>query len=218
MDYARDRKVILFVSTIVFCATVAGVYQQNQQIKDRSESSATVEAVFPEPLQSHDTEFQAIDDNALQSGLSQNTDEPPTAKVSRAQVASSIPDNGGTVRVQPVRRFKKFSLVPPPPAAELSMEPSSFPSSADPVIVPSFNQRRRAVGTLSDNMILSAVIDNKAIFRIASLYRREHGLPSAVSLGPGEEFETVSVVTIDGKNVTVSEGMKRTVKSIAALR
>lgn len=213
MQEARDRKVILLISSLVLFATVAGVLQHNQQASLRADNSVEVEAVFPEPLHSAYVEFRGIDGDTASVTVAESSKARPRT------VALGTLQDGGLSPVRNVRRIHKFAFVPPPPAVALmNGEPSSFPPEAEPVVVAPAFRRHTYRGTLMDNMILSGVIDNKAIFKIGTEYRREHGLQSAVALGPGEEFESVTVVTIDGKTVTVSEGVKRSVKSIAAVR
>lgn len=214
MQELRDRKVILLVSSLILFATIAGVCQQNLQAPRRGEAPEEMQTTFPEPLHSAYTEFRGVDgDTTSEAAVAVPKEQTP-----RTVTLGTLQD-GGLSPVRNVRRFHKFALVPPPPApAIMDVEPSSFPAPAEPVVVAQPFRRHCYHGTLVDNMILSAVIDNKAIFKIGTDYRREHGLQSAVSLGPGEEFESVTVVSIDGKSVTVSEGMKRSVKTIAALR
>lgn len=212
MQEARDRKVILLISSLVLFATVAGILQRNQQSSMRADN-CEVESILPEPLYSAYVEFRGIDGDTTSVTVDESRKERPRT------VALGTLQDGGLSPVRNVRRFHKFALIPPPPApAVMDVGTSAFPPEAEPVVVAPAFRRHTYRGTLMDNMILSAVIDNKAIFKIGTEYRREHGLQSAVALGPGEEFESVAVVTIDGKSVTVCEGMKRSVKSIAAVR
>ena len=229
MQHSRDRKIIFCLASILLGGTLFGVWQHNQQIAQRY-AAVDLESLLPEPCSLEFEEVSALENDGYCSVIT-----PPKGRLAGATQPTSAATGGtGAVgntpsppsmtslptRTQSVRRQQTFSLVPPPPPFSSAPAGADAPDLSLPVERATVEPVRVSApdGSLLDNLTLSAVIDNRAIFKVSPRYRREHGLRSAITLGPGDEYESVSVVTIDGKNVTVSEGQKRTVKSIASLR
>lgn len=221
MDHKRSKNMIALGACLLLAGTIYSVhcYQQQKWEDERPPESYSFSATESE-LESASSEEDSPQQTAatLPPARSGNIGERRAQEpVPVAVIAASRytrPPGGGP------RHQHTFSMaiVPPPPPDGL---PADFAYSTPPVAernVPADNSRNTSLGSLIDNITLSAVIDNRAIFKINPRYRKRHGLPSAVSLGPGDEFEDLSLVTIDGENVTISEGHKRTVKMLATLR
>ncbi len=226
MDHhSLKRNVILVLASILLGGTIFGAYQFHCERNPDDKLSWVADTIPTEAEVDSAGTVQSAEAEQSSSTIAAATlrDDPLTAIADphiftrpASQTAGQPSSNlHSASRPMRVRREQTFSLalVPPPPP-----ETSSLSDDVTPPIPPNTPSAYNQQGTLLDNLTLTAIIDNRAIFKINTRYRRRHGLPNAVSLGPGDEFEKVSLVTIDGDNVTVSEGHKRSVKTIAVLR
>jgi hypothetical protein len=101
------------------------------------------------------------------------------------------------------------SFVPPPPASggasQDLLNPNELPAPPDkPAIV--------------GKMQLTGIVGSRALFTFDPAARLQNGWPKFVSLGAGEQFETVSVVNVSPDSVTLQEDGERTVKELPRIR
>lgn len=105
-------------------------------------------------------------------------------------------------------------LVPPPPPSDPSLagagQYGGLPLNQLPEAPPK--------PTVADKLRLAAVIGNKVILNVPQSVRRENKWPATISLGPGEQFESLSIVSVDGDSVTIDEDGERTVKTLASIK
>src|SRR5579875_271384 len=111
------------------------------------------------------------------------------------------------------------SIVPPPPpgSGPALVPPPEPPSGADlsvaelpePPARPSIADKMKLVGIVGDRAIL-AFSDRELV--------RENKWPKMVTLGTGEQFESVKVVGVSGDSVTVEEDGERSVKTIPPVK
>lgn len=213
MNDVLVRKAMLLSGVVLLAGTTLGVYLFKQERSVGETSFASLQAY---PTEAELDGLVPTDEAAVDAPAAQVKEVPIASTAPKNRVASSDVSPQSSFRVRREQTFSLNMIPPPPPDATSTFE--STPVAAAPAPAYAESIRSRVHDGLLANMTLSAVIDNRAIFKINPYYRKKHGLPSAISLGPGDEFESVSVVTIDGDDVTVSEGQKRTVKTIAALR
>ncbi len=96
-------------------------------------------------------------------------------------------------------------LVPPPePDAGLSLAELPAPPSR-----PSIANKMKLVGVIGDKAII-AFTDRRQ--------RMENKWPRTITLGRGEQFESVSVVEVTPDSVTIDEDGERSVKSVEPLK
>lgn len=72
--------------------------------------------------------------------------------------------------------------------------------------------------SILDKFTVSAVIDDKVILTISSAVAMQNKWPKVLTMGPGDQFESVSVVAVSGDSVTLEEDGERTVKSVPSVR
>lgn len=94
--------------------------------------------------------------------------------------------------------------VPPPPNGELSVAELPAPPSKP---------------SLAGKLKLVAIIADKAVMTFSDrVMAKENKWPRTITLAPGEQFESVSVVGVKGDSVTIEEDGERSVKTIGAVR
>lgn len=215
-QHGVDRKIIMGVAALLLVGTTSLVVLfQDQRKPEKADTNfelpADLAGAYAENADNY--EFPALQEADFLSMAAM-----PSASPRRSTVLPSSPQPAISQPLRGMRHEHTFTtgLVPPPPPTEMSIDesvPMPIPPSMnvmDPIPQPS--------GSLLDNMTLTAVIDKKAFFKINPLYRRRHRLPAVVSLAPGDDFESLNVVSIDGHDVTVSDGHKRSVRTLASVR
>lgn len=133
---------------------------------------------------------------------------------------------------------KKGGLIPPPPpnvpsfldfgnladssdkkknSGKTAMKPSSAGGGGglalDELPLPPSRQG------ISEKLKVIAIIGDKVVLQFTDknlTYR--HKWPTLISLGPGEQFESVNVVSVEGDSVTLEEDGERQVKTMAPIR
>jgi len=97
--------------------------------------------------------------------------------------------------------------VPPPePPSGAGLSVAELP---EPPARPSIADKMKLVGIVGDRAIL-AFSDRELV--------RENKWPKMVTLGTGEQFESVKVVGVSGDSVTVEEDGERSVKTIPPVK
>ncbi|MBY0356715.1 MAG: hypothetical protein K2W82_01835 [Candidatus Obscuribacterales bacterium] len=114
----------------------------------------------------------------------------------------------------------KQRLVPPPPPTvmpSLAGNPGgSLPPEAGlPIMqLPPPPDKPSMAGHLR----LSAIIGNRAVIQVPYELRFQHRWPAQLMLGPGEQFESIRVVSVDPDSVTIDEDGERSIKTLAAIK
>lgn len=129
---------------------------------------------------------------------------------------------------EPVVAGGKPDIPPPPPGKEPFVPP--LPPGADGPGVQASADSDLGLSeaelpapptkpSLADKMKLTAVIGDRAVLAFTdALMRIGHKWPRSVTLGPGEHFESVSVVSVNGDTVTIDEDGDRSVKTIRPVK
>lgn len=135
---------------------------------------------------------------------------------------------------EPEEENKETVKVPPPPPVAKAPKAGSPPRDLVPPPPPSDPSLAGAGGmaglplnelpvapdkpTVADKLRLAAVIGNKVILNVPYAVRAQNKWPATISLAPGEQFESLSVVSVDGDSVTIDEDGERTVKTLASIK
>ncbi|MBY0550281.1 MAG: hypothetical protein K2W95_23590 [Candidatus Obscuribacterales bacterium] len=128
-----------------------------------------------------------------------------------AKEAVKVPPPPPAIAKAPKAGATPRDLVPPPPPSVPGVGgPGELSLNELPVAPPK--------PTVADKLRLAAVIGNKVILNVPSSVRRENKWPATISLGPGEQFESLSIVSVDGDSVTIDEDGERTVKTLASIK
>lgn len=73
--------------------------------------------------------------------------------------------------------------------------------------------------SLAAKVTLVSIVGQKAIFEIRDmLARRQHGWPKNFTLGPGEEFEGMKVLTVKNNEAIVEEHGETMLKELPPVR
>ncbi len=126
------------------------------------------------------------------------------AETSKTEIAAASKEK----KVTPPPPPPQFGLVPPPPPGEMS-EGMSVAELPAPPTKPSLSGKMKLVAIVGDRAILA--FSDRSI-------ARENKWPSTVTLGPGEQFESVSMVDVNPDSVTLEEDGERSTKAMAPLR
>lgn len=127
------------------------------------------------------------------------------AKVGKSEIAVEGKDKKVTPPPPPPAQF---GLVPPPPPSDMS-EGMSVAELPAPPTKPSLAGKMKLVAIVGDRAIL-AFSDRSIV--------RDNRWPSTVTLGPGEQFESVSMVDVTPDSVTLEEDGERSTKAMDPLR
>lgn len=127
------------------------------------------------------------------------------AKLGKTEIALEGKDKKVTPPPPPPAQF---GLVPPPPPQDMS-EGMSVAELPAPPTKPSLAGKMKLVAIVGDRAILA--------FSDRSL-ARDNRWPSTVTLGPGEQFESVSMVDVTPDSVTLEEDGERSTKAMDPLR
>lgn len=117
--------------------------------------------------------------------------------------------------------------VPPPPTIE-SPQATSSPVNA-PKTRPAELATSREIYVcpplpvpekpfLGADLKVCGMLDNKVILQLPSWVCRDYGWPATISLSPGEQFNSLSVVSVNGATVTVDEDGDSSVITLAAIK
>lgn len=98
------------------------------------------------------------------------------------------------------------NVLTPPPEPEVGLSLSELPP---PPSKPSIVDKMKLVGIVGDRAVI-AFSDRRAV--------AENSWPRTITLGRGEQFESVSVVDVNPDSVTFDEDGERSVKSIEAVK
>ncbi len=127
------------------------------------------------------------------------------AKVGKPEIALEGKDKKVTPPPPPPAQF---GLVPPPPPSDMS-EGMSVAELPAPPTKPSLAGKMKLVAIVGDRAILA--FSDRAI-------ARDNRWPSTVTLGPGEQFESISMVDVTPDSVTLEEDGERSTKAMDPLR
>lgn len=105
-------------------------------------------------------------------------------------------------------------LVPPPPPS------SEFPKQDSIANLPiSILPNPPSKPTLVDKLKLISILDDRAILCFSnSTIRSKNKWPRTLTLSPGDQFESVSVISVDHDSVTLQEDGERSVKTLERVR
>lgn len=115
----------------------------------------------------------------------------------------------------------KLKLVPPPPPMTmpgLGGGPANSGQPPDMGLPIAQLPMPPEKPSIMQHLKLSAIIGNKAIIAVPYEVRFQNKWPAVISLGPGEQFESIRVVSVDPDSVTIDEDGERVVKSLASIR
>jgi hypothetical protein len=113
--------------------------------------------------------------------------------------------------VPPPPKPKKINekLVPPPPPTEMTDGLAGLP--IDQLPVPPSRP------TIGDKMRVLGVFDDKAIISFPKGMAIKNKWPRTITLGTGEQFESLTVVSVTRDGITIEEDGERTMKPIASI-
>lgn len=153
----------------------------------------------PYPFYSKGTEIAAKDEENKETAK-ENVKVPPPPPIAKTPKLGAPPSG----------------LVPPPPPSD----PSLVAGAGGGGMGLPINELPQAPDkpTVADKLKLAAVIGNKVILNVPYNVRQQNKWPATISLGPGEQFESLSVVSVDGDSVTLDEDGERTVKTLASIK
>lgn len=139
----------------------------------------------------------------------------PTPTEEPKDAAASVPPPPPT----PEAPKSAKSVPPPPPSGLVPPPPPSDPIAGAGGDLP-LNQLPEAPDkpTVADKLKLAGVIGNKVILQVPTSVRQQNKWPATISLAPGEQFESLSVVSVDGDSVTLDEDGERRVLTLAAIK
>jgi hypothetical protein len=146
--------------------------------------------------------------------------------------------------MQPVTSFQPFprgkkakpdalaALVPPPPPSKTPPPPPKInekliPPPPPPGEMPGAGGMGLPIAqlpvppsrpTIGDKMKVIAVLDDKAMMTFPTKMRLKNKWPKVLTLGAGEQFESISVVSVNKDGVTIEEDGERTVKAVEPVR
>ncbi len=134
---------------------------------------------------------------------------------------------GGTGKVESKLSKGAAGLIPPPPpgnSAGLTLPPPpgnsvglASPPGAD--LTAAELPAPPPKPSLSGKLTLVAIVADRAILTFCDRGMvRDNRWPETITLGPGEQFESVSLVSISGDNVTLEEDGERCVKTLALIK
>lgn len=106
-----------------------------------------------------------------------------------------------------------YLKIPPPPPST-----PSYPGSTNELPVsdlPAPPERP----TLVNSIKLTGIVGNKAIFSVTDLSARlRNNWPKALSLGAGDHFESISVISVDADRAVIEENGERVDKRLERIR
>jgi hypothetical protein len=150
--------------------------------------------------------------------------KPNTGDSSLNKIAKTT-KNHKNIWEKPVGKIPK--LIPPPPTDMAKLVPPPPPTSEFPKqgfgsianlpisTLPSPPSRP----TIADKMKLVSILDDKAILAFSNPNLQiKNKWPKTLTLGPGDQFESVSVISVDRDSITLQEDGERSVKVLERVR
>lgn len=120
------------------------------------------------------------------------------------------PENAGD-KSEPKQLKQAASRFVPPPPPGVSLPSADQLSVAELPAPP-------AKPSIVDKMKLLAIVGDRAIISFDRLAARDNHWPKTLSLGPGEQFESVSIVGVNKDAVTLEEDGERSVIKLAGIK
>jgi hypothetical protein len=138
----------------------------------------------------------------------------PFPRAGAAAKANEDEENGAKMLAQKIKN--KHSLVPPPPPVSPSLAGGGMPGGGvaldelpPPPARPSIADKMRVTAVIGDHVLIM-FSDKKA--------QLDNHWPNTVTLGPGEKFESVSLVKVGDDSVTLDDDGERMVKSLDVIK
>lgn len=153
------------------------------------------------------------------------------AKSGRADPMSPISSSKPFPRSNMQMQASDPALLPPPPDSEkldtgsdLVPPPPSF-SQADlpPGLMDSISSQDLPPPPADQSLIkmlsLNAILDNQVILSLRDRsYRKQHGFKEYITLGKGESFDSVRLISINGETAVIEEEGRRSSLSLPSIR
>jgi hypothetical protein len=146
----------------------------------------------------------------------------PTAKGAGSMLAQGKTDPSALLALvppppppeKPVKPKKiNEKLVPPPPPAEVTGAGGGLAGlPIDQLPVPPSRP------TIGDKLKVLSVFDDRAIIAFPKALQIKNKWPRTISLGTGEEFESLKIVSVNRDGVTIEEDGERSMKPISAVK
>ncbi len=103
-------------------------------------------------------------------------------------------------------------LVPPPPPMEATPTGGIAGLPIDQLPVPPSRP------TIGDKLRVLGVMDDKAIISFPKAMASKNKWPKSITLGTGEQFESLTIVSITRDGITIEEDGERTMKPISTIK
>jgi hypothetical protein len=129
--------------------------------------------------------------------------------------AAGADKTGGTGSNPLAEAMKKFTPPPPPPGSGPGLPPE--PPQGDGLSVAEL-PAPPSKPTVAGKLRLVAIVGDRAIMAFDKGAARENKWPQTLTLGPGEQFESVSIVGVNNDSVTIEEDGERQVKTIESVK
>lgn len=137
---------------------------------------------------------------------------PRVKKAKDEMLAALVPPPPPSKTPPPPPKINEKLMPPPPPPGE--MPGTGGISGLDIAQLPVPPSRP----TIGDKMKVIAVMDDKAMMTFPTRMRLKNKWPKVLTLGAGEQFESISVVSVNKDGVTIEEDGERTVKAVEPVR
>ena len=126
----------------------------------------------------------------------------PSAKALAQKVSDKVNGKG---------THNALALVPPPPPVSPSLANGgvSLDELPSPPVRPSIADKMKVMAVIGDHVLIMFT-DKKA--------QMENNWPKTISLGPGEKFESVSLIKVGDDSVTFDDDGERTVKTVDPIK
>jgi hypothetical protein len=109
----------------------------------------------------------------------------------------------------------KEKLVPPPPPMQGTPTSGDVMAEGLPIDQLPAPPSRPTIG---DKVKVLGVLDDKAIISFPRSMMQKNHWPKTITLGQGEQFESLTVVSINRDGITIEEDGERTLKPIATIK
>ncbi|MBI4532915.1 MAG: hypothetical protein HY711_03125 [Candidatus Melainabacteria bacterium] len=130
---------------------------------------------------------------------------------------ASAEGSSGAIAIPPPPPIPKESFVSPPPPAQQGVLESVL--SGEEGLSVSELPEAPAKPSISDKLKLVGVVGDKAVLACTDrMWRKENKWPKTIVLGPGEQFESLSLVEVHPDSITIEEDGERLVKRIEPLK
>lgn len=134
---------------------------------------------------------------------------------------------GGPLEPPPTIAHEKKPVPPPPPKIDETLVPPPPPPSyigpggaagSDGGVPLTQLPEPPSKPTIADKMKLLGVMDNRAILAFPSSMTMKNKWPKTISLGVGEQFESINLVAVNKDGITIEEDGERSVKSLEPVK